>query len=626
MLLSWHTLQCSPHWIVGFSLALAALAAPTPARGTAPAADVRSGVYAEQPTDQVAAWIQELGAGDYARRERAQARLRRMGLEVFDQLYQAQSSEDIEIALRARYLIGSLTIRWAQDDDPPAVRELLRTYGEKGEDDRRRLVKQLVELPENQGLRAVCRIVRFETSNLLSKRAALLVMQKRADPNETAAATVAGIIAESLGASTREAAHWLRVYGSTLGDPTATLAEWETISTREEQAFYNTSDRSAADIVRDLLRWRADLLEQLDRPEESLALVLKTIDLLDGTQQQLADAVDWLLDRQRWAAIIEVSARFSQRFQESTLLLYRLAEAQLQRGLRDEAEKTAKSALESNREEHREHILAAYALQERGLLEWSEREYRDVVQRVLPGSPEGLQARLSFSEMLHDLQRDQEAAEVLRDLVEAVEKDQNVRYLVARFRRDPGSIGSRMHYFLAEHARLSGNLKETAENLKKAIKFDAVDADVLIGLYRASADDPVWRKEALDMIAEASRVFREEANDFETQAAEAPNEEIREIYRRELAGAYNQLAWLVANTEGDYDEALRSSQRSLELRPETAGYLDTLGRCYFAKGDYKNAVFHQSRAVELEPHSQQIRRQLELFQKALETAQSDSQQ
>jgi len=82
----------------------------------------------------------------------------------------------------------------------------------------------------------------------------------------------------------------------------------------------------------------------------------------------------------------------------------------------------------------------------------------------------------------------------------------------------------------------------------------------------------------------------------------------------------------VANTEGDYDEALRSSQRSLELRPETAGYLDTLGRCYFAKGDYKNAVFHQSRAVELEPHSQQIRRQLELFQKALETAQSDSQQ
>ena len=64
----------------------------------------------------------------------------------------------------------------------------------------------------------------------------------------------------------------------------------------------------------------------------------------------------------------------------------------------------------------------------------------------------------------------------------------------------------------------------------------------------------------------------------------------------------------------------------LELRPETAGYLDTLGRCYYAKGDYKSAVLHQSRAAELDPHSVQIRRQLEFFQQALKATQGQSKQ
>jgi len=624
MLISWPVLRFSPCWTVGLALVLALLASPS-AQGKSPAAEVRSSVLATEPTDPGAALIQELGAGDYASRERAQAKLRRMGLEVFDQLYDAQTSDDIEIALRARYLIRSLTVRWAQDDDPLPVKDLLRAYSEKAEDDRRSLTEQLVKLPENQGIEAVCRIVRFETSNVLSKRAALLLMRKKADPSDAAAA-VADRIIRSLGTSRREASHWLRVYVSTLRDPAATLAEWEAISQKEEQTFHHTADRSAADIVRDLLRWRAELLDRIGRHEESLALVLRTIDLLDGTRQQLSDAVDWLLERRDWGTIIEISKRFPERFQENTLLLYRLAEAQSQSGLRDEAERTAELALKSNTEDHREHILAAYALQERGLLEWSEREYRYITQRVLPGSQEGLQARLFFSEMLHDLQRDQEAAEVLRDVVDAMEKDQNVRYLVARFRREPGSLASRMYFFLAEHARLNGDLEKSAENLKKAVEFDSSDADVLIGMYRASENDPLWRKETLDLISEASKAFRDEINDHETQAAEAPTEEIRAIYRRELASAHNQLAWLVANTEGDYDEALQSSQRSLELRPETAGYLDTLGRCYYAKGDYKNAVLYQSRAVDLDPHSRQIRRQLEFFQKALETAQVQPQQ
>ena len=597
---------------------LLTLAAFASARGNAPEAETTAGPSVAETPAPAAALIRELGAADYASRERAQAKLRLMGLDVFDELYDAQASDDIEIALRARYLLRSLTVRWSQDDDPLPVKELLRAYGDSSEDERRSLIEQLAKLPESQGVKAICRVVRFETSNVLSKRAALLIMQRKTGSASPPLESQSDVIAETLGASRREAASWLRLYASTLRDPAGTLQDWERISAQEEQTFQNTPDRSAPDIVRDLFRWRADLLERVGRKAESLAVILKTIDLLDGTRQQLVDAVDWLLERRAWSTIMDVSKRFPERFQGSPLLLYRLAEAQSQSGQREAAEETAQQALKSNQDTQLEHLQAAFSLQERGLFEWSEREYRQVLERVPPGMPEGFQARLLFSEMLHDLLREQDAATALRDIVEASEKDENIRFLIARFRNQPGSVASRMYYFLAEHARASGDEKQQIEHLKKAVQFDPTDADVLIGMYRASHSDPSWRKETLELISNAVKAFREEVRDCEVQAAEAQTEGDREDIHRDLASAHNQLAWLVANTVGDYDEALRSSQRSLELRPETAGYLDTLGQCYYAKADYKNAVVHQSRAAELDPHSRQISRQLEFFRRAAE--------
>lgn len=602
----------------------AALGAPV-AWASAPAGSPQTDVSVrgparEVPTDDVSALIRQLGSADYARRESAQARLRSLGLKAFDELYQAQASADLEIAFRARYLVRSLTIRWARDDDPAPVRELLRGYGEKSEDDRRSLSEQLVKLPDNQGVAAVCRIVRFEASELLSKRAALDLMQAEREPDQASAAHVAEIVSASLDTSCREASGWLRLYVQTLRDPLATLSDWEAISTREEEAFQKTASQETSDVVRDLLRWRAGLLEQVGRRDESLAVILKTIDLLDGTRRSLLEAVDWLGKRQAWPAISEVAERYPERFRESTLLLYRLAEAQVKSQLDAKAQQTVELARQANPDDLREHLLAAYVLQERGLLEWSEREYRLVTQRAPPGEQDGvgLQARLFFSEMLHDLEREHEAADVLREVVDAMEKDQKVRYLVARSQREPESLASRMHYFVAEQARLAGDRATQVESLKKAIQSDPTDVDALIGAYRASEREPQWREETVALLGDAAKVFRDEAREIETQMAEAPTEDIRAMFRRELATAYNQLAWLISNTEGDYDEALRVSHRSLELRPDTAAYLDTLGRCYYAKGDYKNAVGYQTRAVELEPHSSQIRRQLQLFQQALD--------
>jgi tetratricopeptide (TPR) repeat protein len=87
----------------------------------------------------------------------------------------------------------------------------------------------------------------------------------------------------------------------------------------------------------------------------------------------------------------------------------------------------------------------------------------------------------------------------------------------------------------------------------------------------------------------------------------------------DLARAYNQYAWVVGNTVGDFEQAIKFSRKSLDLREwNTPGYLDTLGHAYYGAGKFEKAVLWQSKAVELDPASQAMSRKLKVFQAALE--------
>lgn len=568
----------------------------------------------------IAGLIRELGSEEFARREKAQGELRRLGLAAFDGLHKAQHSEDIEVALRARYLLRSMATRWAHEDDPQAVKEILRGYGGKSSGERRNLMEQLAALPDGEGVAALCRLVRFETSNTLSKQAALLIMQQPPDIVAERQTQLSETIESEASLSRRTGATWLRAYVGTLRDPESAVDEWERITREEERVFQLTPEKSTTYIVRDLLRWQADLLRRVDRRNEAEAVMRRAVDLLDGTRAQLVETVDWLMEREAWSIIEEMAANFPERFQENAVLLYRMAELQARRGEAELAQQTADRAVKTNQDDHQEHVEAAYSLQERGLFKWSEREYRQVIERAPAGSLHELRSRFLLSEMLHDLEQESAAAQVLQAVVDNMEKDKNVITTAARMRRDQGGVGSRMHYFYSERYRSEGNVEKQKEHLQKGVQSDPTDADVLIAMYRVDGADKQWRNTTRQRIKEAAKKFRDQIRQWEQEVASAASEDVRAYYRRELAAANNQLAWLVGNTEGDYDEALRCSQRSLELRPNTAGYLDTLGRCYYAKGDYANAVKYQTRAVELEPHSGQIRRQLELFRQALEAS------
>ena len=73
----------------------------------------------------------------------------------------------------------------------------------------------------------------------------------------------------------------------------------------------------------------------------------------------------------------------------------------------------------------------------------------------------------------------------------------------------------------------------------------------------------------------------------------------------ETAIAANNLAWLLAENQGNLDEALRLAQMSVNKNQTVAGFYDTLGFVYYQKGLYLPAVEQLKKAVALdEAHAQ----------------------
>ena len=145
------------------------------------------------------------------------------------------------------------------------------------------------------------------------------------------------------------------------------------------------------------------------------------------------------------------------------------------------------------------------------------------------------------------------------------------------------------------------------EYLEKGLADDPSDIDVLIACYRLPHPAPDYRRKMAQLIDRAAADLRERIGD-----------------EPDLATNYNQFAWLIGNTEGNLDEALLYSRKSLELAPDTGGYYDTLARVCYARGEYEKAVKYQAKALEFEPHSGQMHKQLAVFKAALDKSRKKS--
>ena len=578
------------------------------------AADPAQPVAAGATAGHIAALVQQLGDPTYAVRQRAQQELVKLGYEAFDALVDAENSDDPEIAMQAAYLVRLVRVDWTREGDPRPVQQILKDYESQSDDRRLARIKQLAELPAGQGIEWLCRMVRFEKSSVLSKHAALAIFDSQPPVNDADRAAMAATIHQALDRARRPAARWVLVYLAADGNPAKALEEWSELTTAERRLLDEHPQETNSQIVMELLRRKIDLLERLDRPTEVTDVMHQMVLVERGDATSLGELVDWLARRRAWTVIDEVATRFAASFDIDPVLLYTLCEARVAQGNRELADQTAERALKLSGEGALDHLSVVERLQERGLTEWSDRELRFIISQSPVASPVGVHARILLSDSLHDRLLDLEAGEVLKGLVDAMDADVNVQHQVAQLLspkdKKPNFLRAKMNYYLAAHAASQGRVAEQRSLLLKAVELDTEELDVLIAMYRLGDDDPVRRATLLGHIKEV-------VDDCRAAIDESPDDPAN----------YNELAWLVANTEGDIDDAIRLSQKSVDIVRATAvapadfrrvgQFLDTLGHCYFAKKDYQTAVKCQSEAARLDPYSKAISRQLVTFRETL---------
>ncbi len=619
---------------------------------------------------QITQLINELGADKYRTRERAENQLRMIGLLAMEALRDVEDHEDIEIRLRARRLVGELRGRFISEGVPPSLMQLMSDYDKQPYEARQSTIlslggmiaqfnADLVDLEDTSGdaaLTVLTRLARFEESEILAKEAAILVLGcdlKQHDGFEERQRT----ILQAIGFSRRVPVQWLRSYVLSYSEPSVAISEFDTWVQSEAELVASAAPDTNRDILNRLTRIDADILLRTGHKDKAYD-VMRQLELGPKPEEALY-SIDWLVDREAWPIVIELSKKEANRFDQDALLTYRVAEVLELSGQTEEAKKTARRAFslagmgivdyvkpyelagplsrfaraidpltsrhlsqQPGDDAARRLVIASVLEDGLGLCDWAEREYRQVARLPLDGSNYfGLQSRLRLAEMFHDQLQEQAAGDELQELVTLLEAlpPKEAEGALDMLGRELKDLRGSMHYYHACQARLDQDYEKQREFLDKAIAEDPDNVDVLIGMYHVPSAPSEWKQQAHEKVkTKAAELFaeivrlRSESNPFEPNRALPGSDNDFTLAFRE-----NQFAWLVGNTEGDVEEAIRCSRHSLTVQRAVPTYLDTLGRCYYRHGDFRNAVKFQRLAVLGMPHEGQIQRQLELFEQAL---------
>jgi hypothetical protein len=576
---------------------------------------------AEATADDIARLVAALGDRDYAARERAAGQLEALGPRSADALLTAaETSADLEVALRARALAEAIPP--TSPRDPPEVAAELQRYATADFATRSRIMHRLLRLDDDAGIEPLARLVRLDRSaNGARLAAALLAREYR--PGDPFWPLLRPRIAAGLGETSRPAARFLRavVAASGTATPQATAAAVDEAAAALgvlEHSVGNHGHEPAEDaestaaVLLILRRCLVDLElaagrrgEALERLRRIFAEGWERETAADEGASDTAASLIWAVEHGLPEAVDLLEKRWPDLAIDDDLTAYAAAVALTARGDRERAARLADAAYAAAQKAaagFASRLRNGMLLAKWGATDWAIREYRAICDDPQSPAIEFVLVGISFSELLHDLGRDQEAAEVLRRVAAGRgEGAAEAEELLRRLERDPALIRARAAYFASCAAAAQGDAVRRRRLLDEALRRPAREVDALIACYESSAGDAAARADARIRI---------------TGALERIEEEIQAL--PEEPNGYNEYAWLVANTEGDIKKAIRYSKKSLDNSPDNASYLDTLAHCRFAAGDRDAAVRIQSLALRQEPHNRTIRRNLERFRAGAE--------
>jgi len=577
-----------------------------------------AGVQATADTggqDRLAVLIAGLGDDDYHRREAAAAELKALGPTAIDALLAAaETSGDLEVALRARWLVE--TIPFEMPHDTPEVVKLLARFKRRDFDDRVQAMHRLLRVDDDAGIEPLARITRLDPSTAGSRvAAALLAREWWAD--DPAWPPLRRRIAAGLGPSTRPAARFLAALvaftdpdaradrDTALEAAAAALGDlWRPAADETPPSLDDDSDERVV-VGRTLQifeRCHVQMLLAAGRREAALAAataLLERAAALDDPDRQVAACVDTLT----WAVqlglpeAVEAVLAVPALVDRSPLVAHAIASAEEARGRGAAAHERFEAAFDALAHDgFLERLQAAVMLVKWGRIEWATRSYEAILDDTdLAIAERGLAATM-LGELFHDVQRDDEAARCVQRFF-----GDDTPGAGEQVGRDPRSNRSRMHFFESCDRARRGDMAGCRAAVEQALAVYPKDVDALIALYAMPDNSEEQRADAVRRVKAALARLEEDI-----QAV--PDDPT----------AYNEYAWLVANTEGDVDKATRYSKLSLVKSFDNPSYLDTLAHCHAAAGRHAAALRVQRLAKRAEPFNRTIQRNLERFEKLVQ--------
>ena len=582
----------------------------------------------------IAELIEQLGDENFQQRRAAELALIRIGLPAFEQLRAAMYHPNVQIDVAARYLVRSQSVTWWLDTDPLSVRQVLQDYNQQKDDDRETAMQKLANEKSPDALIALCRIARYESSERLSKYAALNLMEtlvERLEPTE--AAKLVAHIREAMGDSNRPAAEWIATVVGSIETGEPNVDRWRQLANDEYVLLQKNQSDTSNVLVTRLHHVIAAHLTKHSRRDVALEIVRPSFDLVANKGKDIRTASMWAIDAGLPELVSDLAQRHAELFKTVPQLGYLLAEAQLAAGDADLAQTSAEAASESiNRPKLEQNtfnisiddMLATTReslgeeLNQRGMFEWAKSEYQKALKLELQPRVE-FRLRVGLATLQSDGEEYAAAANTLGEFIEkiqdnAVETDRLSRNVYYDAANDMAFLLGTFNYYSGLAAFKERDQTTARGFYLQALKHYPENPDILIGLSQVvtpSVNDSEFQAAMQESISS----FHEEIAQSERELLRADRMN-RPTIEYTLAGKCNQLAWLLSKTQQRPEEALQLSLRSLELIPNYSVYQDTLARCYFAIGDVEKAIATQELAIENEPHQRTMLRQLDEFKAA----------
>ena len=334
-----------------------------------------------------------------------------------------------------------------------------------------------------------------------------------------------------------------------------------------------------------------------------------------------ATFLQWLIEHKSWDALDAVRRQARRRAfeQVEAAAVSRRRWPGTKQDKTEVAEELAERAVELDAAKPLEGLETAKELEELGQFDWAVREYQPRHRQASRSSRSRRSApACCCPNLLHDYERVRgsgrrrsnrssrrckriaTSAELYAETAQGELAQLGLVAAGSRSARRPG-----YHFYRACQYRAGARLASaSARNCCKAIKFDETDADVLIAMYRVPEADDAWRADTRQRIAEA-------------QPASSSR---RSTTIRTIRSPYNQWAWLISNTEGDFQKAVRYSHRSLELDARRIGrpaFSTRWAAATTPPATTKTRSSTSARRSSRVRYMQVMHRQLALFEKAL---------